>query len=177
MKILRFVAVFVVIAILTCCFVGCHDSEKPTTSDAAPEISDDIPTSEDWVIAVGESRVWIPFDEAEEDVIFRNHDIRYVELRAGKSTAEIVGVAEGESTLTADWGDKHYRIHVVVKEESEESVVVSEVSTETPAATEAPKKKDKKDNSIVVSEVSTENGVTVVYDAHDEEPLGETPAA
>ena len=124
MKKTRILALLMAIMLMTCICCSCHKVEPEAEIS---EVSDDIPVSEDWEMTVGESKVWIPFDEAEQDVIFRNSDIRFIDLRAGKSTAEIVAIAAGESTLTADWGDKHYRIHVVIKEQNvsqEASVIV-----------------------------------------------------
>lgn len=113
MKKTRILALLMAMVLMTCIFCSCHKAEEDAE---VSEVSDNIPVSEDWEMTVGDSKVWIPFDEAEQDVIFRNSDIRFIDLRAGKSTAEIIAIAAGESTLTADWGEKHYRIHVVVNE-------------------------------------------------------------
>lgn len=136
MKWMRVLAVVTAILLMTCLFTACHKGgDEPEVSEAS--IDDGIPVSEDWEMTVGETKMWIPFDDAEEDVIFRNSDIRFAELHAGKSTAEIVAIAAGETTLTADWGDKHYRIHVVVKDapKNDDEVIVYD-ERDTPAPTD-----------------------------------------
>ena len=141
MKQLRLIAVFAVLGLLLCSFAGCHkEGEDVETSAVEATISDSIPVSETWEMHVGETKEWIPFDDAEEDVVFRNSDIRFIELRPSKSTATIRAIDVGEATLTADWGDKHYRVQVVVKKamSDEVSVVVYDLTDESKVEDEVP---------------------------------------